>query len=229
MNKYFLPYDVYERHRKVGSFVKEGQTVLDVGGELNHLSQFVKAKKLLVANLNTGDIIIKKETLPFPNSSFDVVCAIDVLEHIPKTNRRQFLQNLMSVAKNSVILSFPISTAKHIEYEKKLQKWLQARNQNVQYLKEHIRYGLPDVDEISSLTENFKKRIFYSGNIYFNRNLFNIFLFDPKIRFVRRAVYILKNFFNLATNSLLYFCLSNKPYSENVNRAYLIIDKNKKR
>ena len=56
--KLFLPYDVYERHRKVGSFIKENESVIDVGGELNHLSQFCSAKKIIVANFASRDVII---------------------------------------------------------------------------------------------------------------------------------------------------------------------------
>ena len=58
MYKLLLPYDVYERHRKVASFIKENETVVDIGGELDHLSQFINPKKLIVANLRNGDVII---------------------------------------------------------------------------------------------------------------------------------------------------------------------------
>lgn len=225
MNKAFLPYDVYERHKKVAEKITTIDTVLDVGGELNHLSQFVKPQKLTVANLTTGDVIIKKSSLPFSDKSFDVICAIDVLEHIPKKNRGKFITNLMHIAKKKVILSFPIGTTEHINYEKRIYNLLTNKGTNVQYLKEHIKFGLPKKDEIENLTESYKTKIFYSGNLLLNELLFRFYLFDPKVRIIRKTIYLAKLLLNLISNPILYLFLSNKVYSKNVNRAYLIIFK----
>ena len=223
--KLFLPYDVYERHRKVGGFIKENESVIDVGGELNHLSQFCHAKKIVVANLASGDVIIKKDRLPFGKNSFDVVCAIDVLEHIPKKERKDFIKRLVNVASKRIILSFPIGTKKHIQYEKKIQNWLSHIGQNVTYLQEHIKFGLPSVSDIAMLTKGQNCQVFYSGNIAINKYLFMLFILDLKIKLVRRVVYFIKLIFNFLTNPILYFFLSQRLFSESVNRAYLVIKK----
>ena len=225
MYKLLLPYDVYERHRKVASFIKENETVVDIGGELGHLSQFIHPKKLIVANLRNGDVIILKDKLPFEESSFDIVCAIDVLEHIPKAKRGQFINSLLVTASKKVIMSFPIATASHTQYEKETLKWLQANGKNVEYLKEHIRFSLPTKEEVKQITAGEKVDIFYSGNLALNRILFRIFMIDPKIKFARRLIYVTKLIFNLITNQFFYLILSDKPYSDSVNRAYLIINK----
>ncbi|MEK7580967.1 MAG: hypothetical protein AAB512_01670 [Patescibacteria group bacterium] len=225
MNKYFLPYDIYERHKKVAQFVSNNETVLDIGGELNHLTQFCSPKKIIVANLNTGDVIITKDKIPFSHHSFDVVCSIDVLEHIPKNKRANFINNLVAIARKRVILSFPIGTKEHNEYEKKMELFLKKQSFSVTYLKEHIRYGLPQKEEIEEIVKNSKSLMVYSGNIKLNELLFKIFIFDPKIKYVRRAVYVLKNVFNLITNYFLYLFLNQKPFSRSINRAYLIIYK----
>ena len=225
MYKLLLPYDVYERHRKVASFIKENETVVDIGGELDHLSQFINPKKLIVANLKNGNVIISKDKLPFEESSFDIVCAIDVLEHIPKAKRGQFINSLLVTASKKVIMSFPIATASHTQYEKETLKWLQANGKNVEYLKEHIRFSLPTKEEVKQITAGEKVDIFYSGNLALNRILFRIFMIDPKIKFARRLIYVTKLIFNLITNQFFYLILSDKPYSDSVNRAYLIINK----
>ena len=225
--KLFLPYDVYERHRKVGSFIKENESVVDVGGELNHLSQFCHAKKIVVANLASGDVIIKNDSLPFREKSFDVVCAIDVLEHIPKRERKDFIKRLVNIASERIILSFPIGTKKHIQCEKEIQNWLSHIGQNVTYLQEHIKFGLPSISDIIMLTKDQNCQVFYSGNITFNKYLFMLFILDLKIRLIRRVVYFTKLIFNFLTNPILYFFLSNRQYSQSINRAYLVIDKNK--
>jgi len=228
INKLFLPYDVYERHRKAGNFIKDNQSVVDIGGELDHLSQFCNPSKIIVANLETGDVIISKNSLPFDKNSFDVVCSIDVLEHLPKKDRPRFVSKLIDIAVKRVILSFPIGTSKHIEYEKETQKQLQKKSANVNYLKEHIKYGLPTMDEISQLIKRKHSRIFYSGNITFNKYLFYFYMFDPQIKYLRKLIYFGKLIFNFLTNPLFYLLLSNKKFSNSVNRAYLIIEKDKK-
>ena len=228
-NKLFLPYDIYERHRQIGSLIKNSQSVLDVGGELNQLSQFCKPDKIIVANLQSSmeksDIAIGKDKLPFSKDSFDVVTAIDVLEHIPKNKRSNFIWQILEVAKDKMILSFPISSEKHNTYEKEIEGWLVSKQKDVTYLKEHIKFGLPTPSEINELTKGLKCRIFYSGNINLNKYLFKLYLFDPNIKFIRKFIYFLKLFFNFLTNSLFYYFLTNKKLTNNVNRAYLIINK----
>ncbi len=223
--KLFLPYDVYERHRVVGGIIRKGETVVDIGGELNHLSLFCKPSKLVVANLTGGDVIIKKNKIPFKKNSFDVVTSIDVLEHIPKNERKYFMQKLLVITKKKLIVSFPIGTEKHLLYESRIQKFLEAKGINVQYLKEHIKYGLPTNDEIENYRGDFKAKVFYSGNLNINNILFRIFIFDPQIKYVRKFIYFTKLVFNLLTNPALYHFLTYKDYSDLVNRAYVVIQK----
>lgn len=220
-----LPYDIYERHKKVGSFIQDSDTVLDVGGELNHLSQFCQPAKIIVANLSGGDVIITKDKLPFKNNSFSIVCAIDVLEHIPKKEREKFLKELLRVASKKIILSFPIGTEKHVQYEKVIQESLKKLGENVTYLKEHIKYGLPTQKEILDLTKNLKSKIFYSGNLDVTKFLFKIHLVDPRVKYLRKLIYLVKNIFHLFANPIFYTFLANRQYSQNIVRAYLIIEK----
>lgn len=226
--KYFLFYDTYERHKKIGGLIKNGETVLDVGGAAGHLSLFSKPGRIITANLpgaENSDVIIKGGKLPFRNNSFDVVCSIDVLEHLPPKDRVGFIRELLRVAKKRIILSFPIGTPEHKTYELQTQKWLESEGRDVTYLKEHIKFGLPTRDEILKITKGQKTAMIYSGNININKFLFRLFMFDPKIKLIRRITFYAKLIFNLVTNSLLYEILSNKKFSKSVNRAYLIIKK----
>lgn len=229
MQKNTLFYDSYERHKKVGSLIEKSSSILDVGGQLHALAQFCNSPKIVVANLKESeeksDVIIKGPKLPFPKDKFDVVCSIDVLEHIPKNDRKSFIDDLVRVAKRRVILSFPIGTPEHANYENKMHEWLKDKKFNVEYLKEHIKLGLPRKDELENMLRGYKHELFYSGNLKINEILFKLFIFDPKVKFVRKGIYFSKLLFNYLTNPLLYSLLSNKSYSKNVNRAYLIIEK----
>lgn len=228
-NKHFLFYDVYERHKKIGSFIKNGETVLDVGGAANHLSQFAKPGKIITANLlgssENSDMIIPGDKLPFKNNSFDVVCSIDVLEHLPKKDRARFVKELERVAKKRIIMSFPIGTTQHKAYELQTQKWLESKKKDVTYLKEHIKFGLPTKDEILKITKGQKTAMIYSGNINVNKFLFRLFMFDPNIKILRKVIYYFKLAFNLTSNAILYIILSNKKFRNSASRAYAVIEK----
>lgn len=229
MSKYFLPYDIYERHKKVGSLIEIGDTVLDVGGELDQLANFCKASKIVVANLEQSqeksDVVIQKGELPFKKGSFATVCAIDVLEHIPKSDREKFIKSLHNICTKKVVVSFPIGTLNHTQYEIDLSKWLKSKGKNVKYLEEHIAYGLPKHEEVIKFTKGNKSTVTYSGNLTLNNFLFKLHTFDPNIKFIRKITYAIKLLFNFLTNPILYKYNSEKKYSENVVRAYLVVEK----
>ena len=229
MNNKLFFYDAYERHKKIAELIGNSKTILDVGGQLDALSQFTKGKKITVANVagsqEKSEVVLKGKKLPFKNDNFECVCAIDVLEHIEGPQREGFVKELVRVASKTIILSFPIGTASHQAYEIETQKYLEKRGIDVTYLKEHIKYKLPTVEQIRNICKDFDYQLTYSGNININRQLFRYFIFDPKIKFVRKSNYYVKLSLNVLLNPMLYSLLSNKQFSTSVNRAYLVIHK----
>ena len=224
----FEPYDIYERHKKIGRQIDKNDTVLDVGGQLDLLAKFCESSKITVVNLKgsqeKSDIEIEQGKLPFKNNSHSVVCAIDVLEHIKKKDRAAFIKELSRVASKKIILSFPIVTRQHRTYEKEISDWLKKKGRDVTYLAEHISFGLPTPEEVQDFVKNQKGEISYSGSLKINRLLFKIYIFDLHGK-IGKIVYFAKLIFNLFTNPLLYAILSGKGLSKNVVRAYLTIEK----
>lgn len=53
------------------------------------------------------DIVADVRKLPFPDASFDVVCAFEILEHLPFEETEKAIKEIARVAKRTVLVSVP--------------------------------------------------------------------------------------------------------------------------
>jgi glycosyltransferase involved in cell wall biosynthesis len=90
--------------------------------------------------------------LPFADGTFDLVCSLDTLEHLPRENRAGFLSELLRVSRDGVYIVFPFDSPGNrwaesvvVEYTEVLLK------EPVPALLEHRQFGLPDRREASSV------------------------------------------------------------------------------
>jgi len=89
------------------------KTILEIGVGEGVLRDYVRSHggatytSLDVAEDLHPDVIGSVLALPFKESSFDVVCAFEVLEHLPFSDFEKALQELSRVSKGKVILSLP--------------------------------------------------------------------------------------------------------------------------
>lgn len=225
--KFFLPPDIYERHNFVAQHIKgEGASILDVGGSLGQLGQFTSAHKITTADIKgPADIIYDGKKLSLEDRSFDFITSIDVLEHIEKKARSDFLNELYRVARNTIIISAPIGTKEHLEYEKDILKYYQSKNIKLPYLEEHIKIGLPTPLEINSFIKKYKAKSFYSGDIRITEKFLKMHNLEAKNKYLNLLIFFTKLFFNLFINIFIYPVIVNKKESKYVNRFYLIISK----
>ena len=151
---FLQPVDTYERHWVVSRHLRrrEVRSVLDVGGE-GLLQRFLRGANCTTVNVeDTGDVQYDGLTLPFQSSSFDAVVSIDVLEHIPKEQRADFVSELLRVADREVVLAAPYGSDSHSELEQRaLGAYREAHGRDHTYLREHVECGLPTLDELGAL------------------------------------------------------------------------------
>ena len=165
-----MPYDLYERHQVVSTLLHERgvHTVLDVGGNLGVLTQFLNADILTLNVGETADLYYDGHTIPFEADRFDAVTSLDTLEHIPSADRLIFLQECLRVTKRYLVVSAPYGSEEHRAYEKKLDAlYTQTFGVTHNYLNEHVRFGIPDQHDIEALVTSLaltKVVVYFAGD-----------------------------------------------------------------
>jgi len=89
------------------------KSVLEVGVGDGVLKNYLKNntdieyKNLDIAEDLSPDTVGSVEDIPFPKNSFDVVCAFEILEHLPFKKFEKSLLELRRVSKGDILISLP--------------------------------------------------------------------------------------------------------------------------
>ena len=172
MSEFPWTYDQYQRYLVVKKFLEvfySGKKikVLDVGGlspDREGKSFWLPVKHIHLGESYTVDLFFHSEKdyiqgdgchLPFKDKSFDVVTAMDALEHIAEENRLGFIKELCRVSHDSVLLSAPFLDKNIIQTEKILSNQIQNMY-GVQHkqLQEHAELGLPQIETVSKMLDS---------------------------------------------------------------------------
>ena len=150
-----LPFDQYQRCRLIADSLQllrtDGQSfnILDVGGWPGTLRDFLHADHVTIVDIQDAPPPFVKASgtsLPFPDSSFDVVVSSDTLEHVPNESRVAFLSEMCRVSRDFVLLSAPFDSPAVRHAEEVLQSLITDRyGEPYDFIEEHRRYGLPDL------------------------------------------------------------------------------------
>jgi GT2 family glycosyltransferase len=163
-----ISFDLYERYillEAIGKLFRPAEStyrVLDVGG---HTPAFwpgfpslagvlIPDARVAVADMiSTGGLQDYVQAsgvhLPFPDGTFDLVCSLDTLEHIPGEQRPAFISELLRVTRDGLYLAFPFDSPSN--------RWAESiviEHTNV-FLKtpipallEHREFGLPGRESV---------------------------------------------------------------------------------
>jgi SAM-dependent methyltransferase len=94
--------------------------------------------------------------LPFPDNTFDAAVSLDTIEHLPRTARPVFIEELKRVVKRGLVITCPLESADGIFQARKPDLGLSAviaKRNGVQpgWLREHLRQGHPTREELLEL------------------------------------------------------------------------------
>ncbi len=213
----FLPYDVYSRHRRMAALITAKGVVLDVGGSLRELKQFV-INPITTVDVIGGDVIAAGTYLPFKNNSFDIVVSLDTIEHIPAKNRLQFISESLRVAKKQVIIAAPMGTAAHQQAEAQLL----AAYPKDRYLQEHIQYDLPTLVDIKTWVKDLPAHeLSFSDDWRLATLMFKFHRFEVSQPQFNRLIYYGKPLINWLANTLIFPFTKDVAYTQTVNRWFL--------
>ncbi|MBN1355615.1 methyltransferase domain-containing protein [bacterium] len=172
---YELPFDQYQRYRSLWEYAELFRErfgtlhILDVGGYLQGSGQedvipasmFLPRDRITLVDIKFKGpgtyVVASGSKLPFPDSSFDIVAAMDTLEHIPPPDRPGFVKEVCRVAGKGVFVAVPVFDPWTVLAEKLLdQVILRIFRVRHPMLAEHLEYGLPRTEDIASWIDNSK-------------------------------------------------------------------------
>src|SRR3989338_6798283 len=83
-------------------------------------------------------------SLPFSDSSFDVVISVDTLEHLTRKDQIKMVLEAYRVSKKHIMLTYPVGFNKY--HERILKNW--KKSHLTKSLEEHLRGGTAKGDEV---------------------------------------------------------------------------------
>jgi len=88
---------------------------------------------------------------PFRERSCPAVISVDMLEHVPASLRRSAIDEMVRIARRTLVIAVPAGEAA-MQHDRKMAEAFRARRGvDHQFLLEHVDEGLPGVDEIREL------------------------------------------------------------------------------
>jgi len=200
--------------------------VLDVGGKKGLLRDFGIKSTVIDMEAGEENDYIQGDALnmPFKDESYDVVVSCDVLEHIDRSDRKQFVSEMLRVSKGFVILCAPFNRPGVAKAEVEANEFYkEMTNKDHRWLIEHITNGLPSTVELEKFLDN--RKIFYRS---FNHLPIQIWLLTTKIHLLHSVYGDVPAIIDLAKKAYenYYSSLCDYDFDESGYRTFYIINKN---
>ena len=166
-----LPFDQFQRYTAVAqvadalraSLDKPKLRVLDVGGfamtpigdAMLPLAHFLSSDLAIVTDLVEATLpnYVRSSgaRLPFASGAFDLVITCDTLEHVAPLDRPAFIDELVRVASQCVLLMAPFYAENTRRAEYVVREYLATSGRTHRQLEEHFEQGLPAQADLRQL------------------------------------------------------------------------------
>ncbi len=164
--------------------------ILDLGtGNRGIINCLKPEKKFSVVSLDMNKSAIKNLdapnrivgdgcNLPFTDKSFDYVTSIDVIEHIPKTNRRKLFSELKRVCIETVFLTCPLQSVdgkfQGEKFDYIFQRMFEREYGFKEYnTEEHIKSKHPTMEELKQAFPNIELTAYNNCETWLKYMLFS--------------------------------------------------------
>ena len=179
------PFDQYQRYAITSAVARAmgpaPPRVLDVGG--HHLDFWARPRRPIAEFLPeapsitvdlprsrlTGYLCARGDALPFAAGLFDLVCSVDVLEHVPPAARATVLRQVMRVSRRAAVVAAPFRSPVIDRAEAVVSAFIRdACGYEQGQLQEHRALGWPDLDESAAAFEaaGWHVRVFGYGSVW---------------------------------------------------------------
>jgi hypothetical protein len=179
------PFDQYQRYAITTAIARAmgpaPPRVLDVGG--HHLDFWFRPRRPIAEFLPEapsitidlarsplpGYLCARGDALPFPAGTFDLVCSVDVLEHVPPAARGAVLAQVMRVGGRAAVVAAPFRSPVIDRAEALVSDFVRdVCGYEQGQLQEHRAHGWPDLDESAAAFEGagWHVRVFGYGSVW---------------------------------------------------------------
>lgn len=161
-----LSFDQFSRQKMVAYLINESFRkslngkkikIIDVGGHGGKTDEFQPKDKVTILDVfnEKYDNYIKGDAnkTGFKDNEFDIACSFDVLEHIDRKQRSNFISESLRISKFGIFLAVPIDVENKVSNAEVLLNDFYKNICGVdhKWLKEHIDNKIPTSEEIDKL------------------------------------------------------------------------------
>jgi ubiquinone/menaquinone biosynthesis C-methylase UbiE len=169
-------FDAYQRFKLVSELVKEtdSEKILDIGGDIGHLRYFLPGRSITTADVSgKADYKIKNSKtfgLPFKEKEFDCSVTIDTFQYVKKSQRKEFINEMLRVSKNYVIIAAPFDSLEVVSAEKECNAFYKRIfNKDFHWFALTLKSGFPELKEVEQILKEKKKKYSVFSNGYLKR------------------------------------------------------------
>lgn len=145
-------------------------TVLDVGSGSEGITSLLPASWQATAldadfsdyapaasapRLTPSQMLGDVRSMPFDDRAFDVVVAVDLLEHVPPVDRQRAVSEICRVSRLRAVIACPVGQAA-LAADQRLAERIAARGRPMPgWLVEHLDHGFPEIRTITDAASRF--------------------------------------------------------------------------